>query len=300
VISPTHASAPSSTLSSGLYVGWVRHRRHRPSRHAFRHRTYHVLLDVDELPVLERRLRGLFRHGGAALTSFHDTDHFGPLDAPVREKLSAWLATQGVALPGGRVQVLANLRVLGHVFNPVSWWFCHHPDGRLAFVVAEVHNTFGEAHAYLLDELEHRPDGTVRAQARKVFHVSPFLPVEGLGYRFVFTPPGGIEGERLLAHLDVDDDEGRLLDATQYGRRVPLTGRNLAVTLLRNPLLPLRTVVLIHLHALVLGVKRVGFHRKPAPPPDGFPRRRAARRPGPSRRGSHGARGARGAQEHAA
>jgi uncharacterized protein len=261
------AAVTSAPLASALYVGSVRHRRHRPTANAFRYRVYHVLLDVDELPRLDREVRG-FAYGRAGITSFHDRDHLGPGDVPVRDKLARWVAGQGVTLPAGPVRLLTNLRVLGYGFNPVSWWFCHHPDGRLAFVVAEVNNTFGDAHAYLLDELEHRPDGTVRARTDKVLHVSPFLPIEGLEYRFTFVPPG----ERALAHLDVVDADGTVLDATQDGRRVPLTSRTLARTLVGHPLVTLRTVALIHLQALRLWRRRVTFHRRPPPPPDGFDR----------------------------
>ena len=254
----------SGPLRSALYVGEVRHRRRRPTVNAFRYRVYHVLLDLDELPRLDRDVPG-FAHGRTAITSFHDRDHFGATDTPVRDKLAGWLADQGVALPDGRVQVLTNLRVLGHVFNPVSWWFCHRGDGSLAFVVAEVNNTFGESYCYLLDGLEVRADGTVRARADKRFHVSPFLPIEGLSYRFALLPPG----ERVMAHMDVDDAQGKLFDATQRGRRVELTGRNLARVLCSHPLITVRTVVLIHLQALRLWRKRVPFFRKPPPPATG-------------------------------
>lgn len=249
---------------SRLLVGTVRHRRRRPRANAFRYRTYHVLLDLDELARLDRRLAG-FGYGRRAPVGFRDTDHFGPDPLPVREKLRRWLAGQGHELPGGRIEVLTNLRVLGHVFDPVSWWFCHDVDGELELVVAEVHNTFGELHGYVLDDLDRRPDGTVRAAADKAFHVSPFLPIDGLRYRFAFAR----SADRLTAHIDVDDAQGPLFDATQHGRLVPLDSRRLWSTVARHPLMTLRTVALIHLQALRLVAGRVRFHRKPEPPDDG-------------------------------
>lgn len=253
--------------ASALYLGTVRHRRHRPVVNAFRYRVYHVLLDVDELARLDAEVGG-FTYNRPGITSFHDRDHFGPADLPVRDKLARWLSDQGVELPPGPVRVLTNLRVLGYVFNPVSWWFCHAADGRLACIVAEVSNTFGDHHAYLLDDLDDRADGTVRARSDKVFHVSPFLPIEGLTYRFTFVGPG----DRALVHMDVEDAEGTVLDATQDGRRVPLTTGTLARALVTHPLLTLRTVALIHLQALRLWRRRVRFHRRPVPPPDGYDR----------------------------
>jgi uncharacterized protein len=257
--------ADVSERTSALYVGTVRHRRRRPRAHAFRYRTYHVLLDLDELDELDREVRG-FGYRRRALTTFRDTDHLGGHDLPVRAKLERWLASQGVEPPAGPVRVLTNLRVFGHVFNPVSWWYCYHPDGELALVVAEVSNTFGEAHGYVLDDLRPGAGDTLEADATKVFHVSPFLPIEGLSYRFTLVRPGA----RVLAHVDVTDAEGPLFDATQAGRRVPLTSRSLAQVLLTHPLETLRTVVLIHLQAIRLWWRRVPFHRKPVPPPSGF------------------------------
>jgi uncharacterized protein len=258
------ASPDEAPLRSRLLVGNVRHRRRRPRTNAFRYRTYHALLDVDELARLDRQVVG-FGYGRPAPLGFRDTDHFGPDALPAREKLRRWLDGQGHQLPDGRIEVLTNLRVLGHVFDPVSWWFCHDADGKLALVVAEVHNTFGELHGYVLDELETRPDGTVRAAASKAFHVSPFLPIDGLRYRFAFAR----SEDRLTAHIDVDDDQGALFDATQHGRLVPLDSRSLWATVVRHPLMTLRTVALIHLQAVRLVAKRVRFHRKPVAPDDG-------------------------------
>jgi uncharacterized protein len=271
----TRVAAAPDRRASGLYVGTVRHRRHRPTPNAFRYRTYHALLDVDELHALDREV-AWFGYNRWAITGFRDRDHLGPGDLPVREKLRRWLAGQGVELPAGPVRVLANLRVLGHVFDPVSWWFCHDVDGRLALVVAEVRNTFGESHCYLLDELRRGDDGLLRADATKRFHVSPFLPIDGLTYAFAFAPPAadpaGID-DRVVAHIDVDDPQGRILDATQTGRRAPFTTASLRRVLLRNPLLPLRTVVLIHAQAVRLWWRRVPFHRKPVAPRDGHDHR---------------------------
>jgi len=259
----------ADVTTSALLVGTVRHRRHRPAANAFRYRTYHALIDLDDLPRLDREVRGFgYRRPGAV--AYHDVDHFGPRDLPSREKLRRWLATQDTALPAGPVRVLTNLRILGHVFNPVSWWFCHHPDGTLGLIVAEVNNTFGESYPYLLDDLRIGRAGRVHARADKAFHVSPFMDIEGLSYDFTFV----LQPDRITVQMDVRDSEGRLFDATQDGRHRPLTARQLRRTLLTHPLMTLRTVLLIHLQAVRLWRKRVPFVPKP-PAPD---RSRALRR----------------------
>jgi DUF1365 family protein len=151
----------------------------------------------------------------------------------------------------------------------VSWWFAHDRGGELRLVVAEVRNTFGDWRAYLLDDLER--DGTVvRATHDKDFHVSPFLPVEGLSYRFTFRPPP-LDGRGTVAvAMQVDDGDGVVLDATQAGRLVPLTTRSLWAAMARYPLVTLRTVGLIHWQAVRLWWKRTPFHRRPDPPATGL------------------------------
>jgi uncharacterized protein len=294
------AAAPSTgrpkATASGLYVGTVRHRRARPRSHAFTTRAYHALIDVDELPALDRDVAG-FGHNRPAPTTFRDRDHFGDTDTPMRDKVGRWLADRGLELPDGRLEVLTSLGVLGYVFNPVSWWFAHDRDGTLTMVLAEVNNTFGDHHVYVLDDLE--SDGRVlRARAPKVFHVSPFLPIEPLEYRFVVLPPG----ERVLLHMDVLDAEGRIFDATQRGTRRAFTTGALWRLLASHPLMPFKTIALIHLHAVVLWWKRARFHRRPTPPDDGFarrPRRSRDRRRDAAGRAQDDARRARDATDRA-
>jgi DUF1365 family protein len=202
--------------------------------------------------------------------SLHARDHFGDAPLPLREKVARWVAGQSRSLPAGRLLMVAYPRVLGHVFNPVSWWFAYDLEGRLALVIAEVRNTFGDWHAYLLDPVG---DAVVTARSDKVFHVSPFLPVDGLAYRFSLRAPSadGVPDELVAAHIGVVDDAGTtVLDATQTQRSQPLSGATLARACLRTPLVTLRTVALIHAQAARLAWRRTPFHRRPAPPPTGL------------------------------
>ena len=205
-------------------------------------------------------MRG-FSHNRFNLATFNDRDHLGTARLPLREKLAGVLQRHGVTLPSGPVQVLTGLRVLGYVFNPVSFFYCHEADGQLALVVAEVNNTFGETHCYVLDRLD--PVGrAVRAEADKVFHVSPF---QGMQARYRFTL--GLPGETLVVHIDTMGPDGTLLDATLTLRRRPFTSGELARALLLYPLMPMQVIALIHWHALRLWRKKAQFHRKPTPPP---------------------------------
>jgi DUF1365 family protein len=147
---------------TALYRAELVHVRRTPPVRRFRHRTHLWLVDLDHLP--RQRL----------LARFEARDHLGDPAATIRANLDAWLARHGVDLAGGRVLMLANARVLGHAFNPLCVFWCHRPDGTLACVVAEVHNTYGERHCYLLDPDEHGRAGTA-----KELYVSPFQELGG-------------------------------------------------------------------------------------------------------------------------
>ncbi len=247
-------------VASALYRGTLTHVRRAVRPHAFSYRTYQVLLNLDELPQLAASLWPL-GYNRRALTTFYDRDHLHPGPRPVHEKLQRLFHRAGLAHPGGPTLLLTNLRVLGYVFNPVSFYYCLDADRTLRLVVAEVNNTFGERHCYLLTDLRLAAGG-VQAVAAKVFHVSPFFPIAG-EYRFTFTPPA----QRLHVHIQLRR-EGQLDFWAEFAaQRQPLTSRTLLAALIGVPLVTLRTIIAIHWQALLLWRKGVPFYRKPAPPP---------------------------------
>jgi len=275
-------STDTRTFRSAIGRSNVRHRRHRPRNHTLELATLHVLVDVDELPELDLRVRG-FGLDRRAPMAIRAADHLtgapavGGIDGSgggLRGEVERLLAARGVALPAGRLQLLCHPRTFGHVFDPVAWWFAYHPDGTLGLVLAEVTSTFGDRAVYVLDALEPGPNGTVRASADKQLHVSPFLPVEGLRYRFVIRPPGAEPGPRTLVHMEVEDADGLVLDATQRVELTPIGSGAVLRALLRFPFVSLRSLAWIHAHALVLWLKRVPFHRRPAVPEGALRERR--------------------------
>lgn len=241
---------------SALYVGTVRHRRMGSPQHEFTYRVWHALIDLDDLPLAAARIRG-FSHNRFNLTAFDDRDHMGPTRESVRTKLERWLRERGVETEIAGLSLLTHLRVFGHVFNPVSFFFCRDEDDVLRHVVAEVNNTFGETYCYLLSADE----DLARQEEDKVFHVSPFQPVDG-SYRFRITAPG----PRMTAHIDVVRDGERVFDTTLSSTRKALTGSSLVKTVVRHPHTGIRTLALIHYQALRLWLKRAPFFTKPDPP----------------------------------
>jgi DUF1365 family protein len=229
-------------VRSALYEGTLLHARRTPKRNVFRYPVSYFLIDLDELDEL-RTLR-LF---GSAFT-LRASDHFS--GAGIKEEVLALVGDDGITT----VLMLTQLRVLGYVFNPVSFYWCYRADGSLACIVAELNNTFGER----LPEVLRGP--SLRYEHRKRLHVSPFFGLDHT-YEYAFSQPG----EEVWARIHVRDDGGaRPLTAVLHGRRRELTNVSLARTLLRYPLMPLQVVALIHWQALRLWLKRVPFHHKPA------------------------------------
>ena len=197
----------------GLYVGRVMHQRLRPRRHRLSYRVYSLLLDIDELPRLDARLRW-FSVGRFNLFSFHPADHGDGSGTDLRAQLEARLRQAGLP-PGGALRLLAMPRVLGHVFNPLGVWFCHAPgSGALQAIVYEVHNTFGERHAYLVP-VTGDAGPVVDQRCDKRMHVSPFNGMDQQ-YRFRIRPPG----EAVSIGVSVHDALGPVLNARLDGRDV--------------------------------------------------------------------------------
>jgi DUF1365 family protein len=229
-------------MVTALYHASVSHYRLSAPQRAFHHRIYLWLVDVDSLPVLPWWLRPFAR--------FEARDHLGDPRLSIRENVDAWLARQGVDLAGGRVFMLANARVLGHVFNPLSLFWCLRPDGSLACVVAEVHNTYGERHCYLLPA----DSGSVA----KEFYVSPFQEMGGSYFMRVPMPE-----KRLEVTIRLTQDGHTLLVATLRGTRTPATTRAIVRAVANRPLVTRLVSLLIRRHGIALWLRRVPVIRRP-------------------------------------
>jgi len=240
---------------SALYEGLVTHRRLRPLEHRFQYRVFAMLLELDELKDLDRRLR-LFSHNRWGLFSFQDKDHGDGRD------LDAWLddllAQKGIVAKGAR-RVLCYPRILGYVFNPISVWFCDDEAGQLKAVIYEVHNTYEERHCYVL------PVGgdadLIRHGCPKAFYVSPFL-THDCRYAFRIHPPG----EHVAIVIHEEEAGAPILDAGFAGKCRALSDAALAKMLLRYPLMTLKVIAAIHFEAVRLMLK--GVRRHPHAPKD--------------------------------
>ncbi len=225
-----------------LVVGQVTHTRRTPLVHTFTYRHYQWLVDLADLP----RPRGALR----LLARFDPRDHLdgGRLGGGLRGDVERFCAARGVPLePTDRVLMLAHARVLGHVFDPMSAFWCLREDGTTRAVVVEVHNTYGGRHAYLA-----HPDERGRVTVDKAFYVSPFTPLGGTyRMRLHLTP------DRVAVAIGLDVDGRRVLDAAVDGVPSPADRRALLRTALRHLPMTWRVTALIRVHGVWLWLRRL-------------------------------------------
>lgn len=252
--------AAMAPLPGGLVEARVFHARKRPRAHHFRYRVFYLCIRLSDLAVLGRGILSVDRFN---LLSFHRRDH-GPRDGG---DLEAWirglLSRQGLTeCTDGEIVLQCHPRLLGYVFNPISLWFCHDRQGGLRSVLCEVNNTFGERHLYLLAHADRRPIGADDwLETDKVFHVSPFLAVEGR-YRFRFR----LDATAMRADIQYFDANGLNLVTYVEGHRLPLDRGHLAGRFMRHPFMTLAVILRIHYQAVRLCLKKAKFHKKPEPP----------------------------------
>lgn len=236
-----------------LVVGSVSHARRTPLVHSFSYRHYQWLVDLDDLPRLRRPLAWLAR--------FDPADHFdaGRLGGGIRGDLERFLAHRGVLLaPDDRVLMLAHARVLGHTFDPMSAFWCLRPDGTPRAVVIEVHNTYGDRHAYLLDV-----DDRGRATQHKELYVSPFNDASGTYQMRLQLRP-----DLVAVAISLDRDGRRILDAGLSGVPIPATPRTLLATFARHAFMTQRVTFLIRVHGIWLWLRGLPVLPRPQHSPE--------------------------------
>ena len=243
---PTQPALPTLPALPALVTGRVTHHRRGRVRHSFRYGVYQWLVDLEALPEQPWYLR--------PFASFSAADHLGDPDRPIKANVEHYLSRNGIELgESSKVVMLANARVLGHVFDPLSVFWCFDRQGALVCIVAEVHNTYGERHAYLL-----RPDPSGVATADKAFHVSPFYDVSGR-YELAFE----LSPQVVSAAVILRRQGTVALTATFRGRPTPATATAVAGQLIRKPLMPQQVSAMIRVHGIFLWLRRLPVQRHP-------------------------------------
>jgi predicted NAD/FAD-binding protein/DUF1365 family protein len=240
---PTERRAVVELPDAGIFETEIRHTRRTPFKREFTHRSQTWLVDVDDLP----------DHG--VLGRFEARDHVGDPERTLRENIQAFLDTQltegqGIDVRGGRMLLAANARAFGYCFNPISVFWCWNRAGNLVATVVEVHNTYGDRHAYLV-----HTDAQGRGTVDKAMYVSPFHGTDGT-YRVAAPVPG----DKL--HIAVTLDS-RQKDGSGATFSASLTGRRSQITPLRAAPAAIRHSLLIRMHGIWLWLRRLPIQPRP-------------------------------------
>ncbi len=245
-------------LKNGLLIADIFHGRVLPKRHKLHYRVYYLSFPLRALSSLPSRVLSLNRFN---LFSFYEKD-YGIKNLRGEAHARAILSQFGITAADGDIVLVTMPRLLGYAFNPVSFWFCLDRSSKLRAVISEVNNTFGERHCYLSAHEDQRVIGPLDAlTSQKLFHVSPFLKVEG-NYVFRFA----YEEQRIGAWIDYYVGEEKHLTTSISGTRYDLSDKNLLGCFFRYPLVTFKVITMIHFHALKLVLKGIRYHRKPSPP----------------------------------
>jgi len=244
---------------SCLYTGTVMHHRVRPKKHRLNYRVFSMLLNLDELEHLSKRLK-LFSFNNFNVFSFHNKDHGLRTDIPLRQWVDAQLSLAGINLNGGAVHLLCYPRIFGYAFNPLSVYFCYDSESRLTATLYEVRNTFGQSHIYLI-RVDDQDSKVIRQSCSKNLFVSPFIEM-GATYNFRIQPPTN----SVTVAINESDKQGKFLFASFTGNRIPLTDRKLLRMVFAYPLMTLKVIAGIHWEALKLWRKGVPLAHRPEAP----------------------------------
>ena len=254
-------------MSAEIGFGQVHHHRFKPRSNLFTYSTYFLMLPMRNLRDAQQieALKGVLSWNCKGALSFFDSDH-GDARSSSQGGALGWfedlIKNEGLEGVDGEVWLHTYPRVWGYTFKPVSFWYGHAANGDLRVIVAEVNNTFGERHFYLIKNPVYGRD----LIAHKEFHVSPFCEVKGLyRFRFLRTLPQPLKPAHTVTRIDYDDEEGPLIHTRVSGTLYPLTAATRRKALLHYPLMTLMVVYRIHWQALRLWLKKVPFHRKPSP-----------------------------------
>lgn len=248
-------------MESMLFLGYVKHNRYVPTPHSFQYPLYVYGLNLSALNVIDKR-NPLFGYNRLRLATISDKDYLDASPESIETKLRAQLERHNIKTPVASVMLITSARYLNYVFNPVSFYYCFSDKKGLVCIVAEVNNTYGEKHVYILDDDLSDSHAPVRKyKTEKVFHVSPFNKVDG-DYFFYMSDIN----ETLDIRIELRKNDLKVFDAQLYGRAVPFTFLNHAKLILKYPIVPHLSIPRIYVEAGKLYFqKKLEFNAKPVP-----------------------------------
>jgi len=242
-----------SSFSSCIYSGFVTHKRFKPKKHFFSYRTFSLLIDLNEISDLEKKIK-FFSYNKFNILSFYNVDH-GPRDGTSLTKWARKILNRSkINIKGGTIKLLCFPRFFGYVFNPLSIFYCYDKNSKLKAILYEVKNTFDEQHTYVFRSKS--SSKLIFHKCNKKFYVSPFIEMKTF-YNFRLSKPKN----NINILIEQTDSKGLLFVARQVGKKIKLTSRNLLYQFFKHPLMSFKVIVAIHFEAFRLwtkGVKLVG------------------------------------------
>ena len=234
--------------NSIIYDGKVIHRRFKPKEHYFKYKVFSLLIDIDELEIIQKKIK-IFSYNKFNIISFFDIDH-GPRDGtPIKDWVIDNLKKIGINNEKIQIKLFCYPRIFGYVFNPLSIFFIYDQNSKLISILYEVKNTFGEQHTYVFKTND---DKIITNNCTKKFHVSPFINMECQYYFRVLK-----NSEKISIIIDQKDKEGKLLYASQDGKAKDFNEKNLIISYISHPLMTLKIIAAIHYEALKLWLKGI-------------------------------------------
>ena len=241
-------------INSYIYNGTVIHKRFKPKEHYFKYKVFSLLINLSELDELVKNI-SFFSLNKFNIISFYERDHGARDGSSIAEWVKQNLKANNVITKNIKIKLLCYPRILGYVFNPLSIFFVYNKDERLISILYEVKNTFGEQHTYVFRV--DNENNLIQNNCSKKFHVSPFIQMD-CNYFFKILKPG----ERLSIIIDQYDPTGKILFASQDGKKANLTGKELIKSYLKHPLMTFKIISAIHFEAFKLWIKGIKLVKK--------------------------------------
>ena len=240
--------------NSCIYVGNVIHKRFKPKKHFFKYRVFSLLLDLSEINLIQKKI-SFFSYNRFNLISFFDKDHGNRDGSNLKDWVIKNIQKYNIETKNIRIKLLCYPRILGYVFNPLSVFFIYNEDYSLVAILYEVKNTFGEQHTYVFkteNQLKF-----IENKCKKKFFVSPFMDLDSTYYFKILYPE-----DTLSVVIDQRDNLGKLLFASQDGKKINLSSKNLLFSYLKHPLMTFKIISAIHFEALRLWIKGIKIVKK--------------------------------------
>ncbi len=239
---------------SCIYSGNVIHKRFKPKEHFFKYRVFSLFVDLSEIKLISKKIL-FFSYNRFNLISFFDKDHGDRNGSNLSEWVIKNIKKQGIETKNIKIKLLCYPRILGYVFNPLSIFFIYDKNSCLIAILYEVKNTFGEQHTYIF-KIQNKSK-LVENNCQKKFFVSPFMDFDSTYYFKILYPE-----DTLSVVIDQRDKEGKLLFASQDGKRIDLSSKNLLFLYLKHPLMTFKIISAIHFEALRLWTKGIKLVKK--------------------------------------